>query len=230
MKNDKTIVSVIMSVYNSSDTVKAAIKSILSQTFQNLELLIIDDYSEDDTYNICKEFEVEDYRVKVFKNKKNIGLTKSLNILLKQAKGDYIARQDADDVSYPSRLFTQYTLLEQNLHIDGCTTRAKIVNSKRLIPGLSYYLPVKFLIRYKNPFIHGSLFIRKDSLSNIGRYDERFLYAQDYKLITDLINKGHELKIIKKPLYELNMKNNISTKFKKEQEYFAQCVRKNLIP
>jgi glycosyltransferase involved in cell wall biosynthesis len=230
MNNNQTIVSVIMSVYNSSDSVKAAIKSILSQTFQNLELLIIDDCSEDNTYNICKKFEIQDSRVRVFKNKKNIGLTKSLNVLLKHARGEYIARQDGDDVSCSSRLFSQYTLLEKNLHIDGCTTRAKIANSKRLIPGLSYYLPVRFLIRYKNPFIHGSLFIRKDSLNNIGRYDERFLYAQDYKLITDLINKGHQLKIIKQPLYELNMENNISTKFKKEQEYFARCVRKNLIP
>ena len=67
-------------------------------------------------------------------------------------------------------------------------------------------------------------------LTNLGGYNENFYYAQDYKLMKDLIEKKYKVKIIKKPLYELNMENNISSLYRKEQEYYAKCVRKDITP
>ena len=85
-------------------------------------------------------------------------------------------------------------------------------------------------MKIKNPFIHGSLMIKKSVLYDLGKYNEKFYYAQDYKLMSDLVKKNYKTKIIKEPLYVLNQKNNISTNFKNSQEYFANCVKKNIDP
>ena len=74
------------------------------------------------------------------------------------------------------------------------------------------------------------LYLLKDVLEKLKNYDENFYYAQDYKLMTDLIKSNFKIKIFKKPLYNLNMENNISSIFSKEQKYFADCVRKNIRP
>ena len=88
-----------MSVKNSGNLLKNSIKSILNQTFQDFELLIIDDFSSDKTGDVLKQFELSDSRIKTYKNDSNLGLTKSLNKLISFSKGDIIARQDADDTS-----------------------------------------------------------------------------------------------------------------------------------
>lgn len=222
-------VSVIMSCYNSQANVGRAIESILNQTYEDFELLICDDGSIDNTYETISEYKRLDKRVKIFKNKKNIGLTKSLNVLVNEAKGIYIARQDDDDISSNVRLNTQISALK-NENLDFITSRAKVLGSKRLIPGFSFYLSTSLVMNFKNPFIHGSLMIDKKVLNKVGNYDERFYYAQDYKLFSDLLTTGCKYKIIKTPLYELNLKDNISSKFIKEQDYYAKCVRNNKLP
>ena len=85
-------------------------------------------------------------------------------------------------------------------------------------------------MNFKNPFIHGTLLIKKKILNDIGNYDERFYYAQDYKLFSDLVARGFKYTTIKEPLYKLNVKDNISNNFKKEQDYYSRCVRNNSIP
>ncbi len=85
-------------------------------------------------------------------------------------------------------------------------------------------------MKFKNPFIHGTLFIKKSILLDVGKYDENFYYAQDYKLMKTLIDNNYKFKIFRKPLYELNMENNISTNKRSEQSYYANCVKKNMIP
>ncbi len=227
IKNCK--VSVIMSTYNSRKIIERSVNSILNQSFKNLEILIIDDGSKDETWNTIYEYSNEYKNVKVFRNKQNIGLTKSLNILAKQATGDFIARQDDDDFSYPNRIQEQLDCIEK-YNLDFCTSRATRNNSSKLIPGISFYIPKKLVLRYKNPFIHGSLLIKEPVLRNVGYYDERFYFAQDYKLMKTLINNGYKFKIVNEALYDLNMINNISSNFYEKQRYYANCVRKNLIP
>ena len=97
----KPIVSVILSVYNAEDVVRNAIKSILKQTFKQFEFIIINDGSTDTTKSILEDFASIDPRIKII-NQENIGLTKSLNKGVKLAKGEFIARQDADDISAQS--------------------------------------------------------------------------------------------------------------------------------
>ena len=221
-------ISVLMSCYNSEKTVQKSIESIISQSFQDYELIIIDDGSNDGTEEILNKYEKEE-KIKIFTNKKNIGLTKSLNTLIKISKGKYIARQDADDISLPQRFEKQIHYMKKH-DTNIVTARSKIIGENRIIPAFSYYLPNKLVVRYKNPFIHGTLMIEKSLLVKSGGYDENFYYSQDYKLFYDLVKQGYKIPIIKEVLYELNMKNNISSKFSNQQRYYSQCARKNLSP
>ncbi|MBH19486.1 MAG: hypothetical protein CL851_03575 [Crocinitomicaceae bacterium] len=226
---DSSLVSVISSVYNGETTIGKAIDSILNQTYKELELLILDDCSTDNTYEILLEYKKKYSNVRVFRNHSNIGLTKSLNIIIPQSKGDILFRQDADDISCESRLQEQLDLMNLK-NLDFCTTRAKIMGSSKKIPGISHYLYKKLLIKYKNPFIHGTLAIKKNVIDDIGLYNEDFYYSQDYKLFKDLLLSGYKYKVINKELYELNMMNNISKNKMSEQSYYANCVKKDKIP
>lgn len=216
-------ISVILSVYNDEKNIEAAVKSILDQTYKNLELLVIDDSSNDKTYDIVKK--IEDKRLKVFKNKTNLGLTKSLNILIKLSEGTLIARQDSDDISSKYRFEKQVAFLNK-YNLDACTTRAKVKGTDNSIPKFSYIFPNKYVIKFKNPFIHGTLIIRKKVLENIGLYDENYTYAQDYKLFTDLFEKKYKIKTLNEKLYILNMEGNISSLKKIEQKKAFKQIRK----
>ena len=222
-------ISVILSTYNNEDTIGESVNSILNQQGIDLELLICDDGSTDSTYQILSNLEKKDNRLKIIQNVKNIGLTKSLNKLIKISNGVYIARQDADDFSLPDRLKTQLNFLDR-YNLDACTTRAIKVQGGGIIPNFSYYVPYRLIVKIKNPFIHGTLFIRKSVLNKIGNYDEKFKYSQDYKLMSDLIDAKYKIKIINKPLYKLNTINNISSINKTEQKYYSDCVRKKVEP
>ena len=226
--NSKNLVSVIMSAQNAGEYISKSIESILNQSYKNIELLIIDDGSLDNTYEVMKEFKRKEDNVYIFKNTQNKGLTKSLNILLQNTQGKYIARQDADDTSHKERIAIQVKYLEQH-NLDFCSTRAIIKQNDRVVPGISYYLPLKVHVKLKNPMIHGTLLIKKDTISEIGGYDESYLYAQDYKLLRDLLNNKYKYKIIKDPLYVLNMQDNISTKFKSEQKLLSDKIKKNKV-
>ena len=211
-------ISVIMSVYNDQDNISNSIKSILGQTYKDFEFLILDDCSTDNTYEEIKKF-TTDPRIKLYKNSKNIGLTKSLNFLIEKSSGKYIFRQDSDDVSLSQRFQEQLNVLEREIY-QVCTSRAINMQNNKTIPGLSSWVPKKISIKYKNPYIHGTLAIQKSLLNNIGNYDEDYLYAQDFKLFLDLIKKNKKIFEIKKPLYKLNTKNNISTMNKNKQRYY----------
>lgn len=221
-KFKKQKISVVMSVYNDEKNIQNSINSILNQSFSNFEFLILDDCSTDNTLKILNN--IDDPRVKIYKNNINLGLTKSLNKLIKYAQYDFIARQDSDDVSFPSRFEDQlFYIFKKN--IIGCTTLATVNGKMWKTPFISRWLPIKFIIKYKNPFIHGSLMIKKSALLDVGGYSEEFTYAQDYKLFLDLITNGFDLKILKKSLYFLNTKNNISSLKKEEQKKFFEKAR-----
>ena len=113
MNNINSLVSVIMSCYNSENTLKSSIESILNQTYKNIEFLIINDASTDTTFEILKNYQVENNKIKIFSNNHNIGLTKSLNLLIKNSSGEFIARQDADDISYKNRIEKQVFEMEK---------------------------------------------------------------------------------------------------------------------
>jgi len=228
-ESQQPFVSILMSTYNNEKTILQAIDSILLQDYINFELLILNDCSTDSTRILLEQAKEKDERVHVFNNDKNLGLTASLNKLINFSKGEIILRQDADDFSTKNRISVQVHYLTNN-KADLCFSRAKVIGKSRIIPGWSYYLPYKLVMKYKNPFIHGTLAIKKRVLLSIGNYDENFYFAQDYKLYKDIISKKFHIKKIYTVLYHLNTQNNISSNYSKEQNYYAECVRKNLTP
>ena len=224
MTSSNALVSVLLSTYNSEESISESIDSLLSQTYKNLEILISDDGSTDSTKEICKKFQLKDERVLFSSNKKNIGLTKSLNNLAQKASGSLIARHDADDISLPYRIEEQIQFMKTK-KLDAVTSRSLVKQNNKKRPGISFYIPDKLLINRKNPFIHGTLIIKKNVFQEIGYYDERFYYAQDYKLFYDLLDKGYKVKTLNKALYILNTENNISSENLERQNYYADCVR-----
>lgn len=219
------MISIIMSTYNSEDTLSEAIESILFQTFKDFEFLIMNDGSNDGTDEILNHYLKKDARIKIFKNTNNIGLTKSLNYLVDKSKYEIIARQDSDDLSHKQRLEKQYNLLNSTV-FSICTTRSQSIQTLKKIPNLSFYLPIKLLLKFKNPFVHGTLMMSKKILLDLGCYDEDYKYAQDYKLMLDLYRSGNKVKILNEVLYYLNTKDNISSNNSYEQKFFFNKARK----
>ena len=202
MINRDHLISVIMSVYNDEKNIDKSIESIMSQTYKNLELHILDDGSNDKTWKIINKYKTEYQNIFIYRNKNNLGLTKSLNYLVNQTNGEIIARHDSDDLSHPERIEKQLNIITK-YNLDFCTTRAQIIQNNKITPKFSYYIPKKIVVKYKNPFIHGTLMIKKRVIINIGMYDENFYYSQDYKLMTDLLNINSKYKILKNSILQI---------------------------
>jgi len=176
--NKNRAISVIMSVFNAEMYINKSVDSILNQTHPNFEFLVVDDGSKDSTFSLLQKYQQQDNRIKIFRNKKNIGLTKSLNFLISQSKNSLIARQDADDFSFKDRLEKQVNFLfRKNLSL--CGTRG--YSNNRLRPNLSYYLPTKLTLKFKNPFLHGSLLIKKKELNFFGNSEEKLFFVLVFK-------------------------------------------------
>ena len=176
----KPLISVIMSVYNDADNLDSSINSILNQDFQDFEFLIMNDCSTDESLNILNSYS-QDNRIKVFQNERNLGLTKSLNVLLNESKGTFVARQDSDDLSLSSRFSKQLDYIK-NKKLDVCGTRAIIKGSTRITPNRSYYLPIRTTLRIKNPFIHGSLIFKKTTIEKVNYYKKDFFILKTTSL------------------------------------------------
>jgi len=223
MNNNQPLVSVILPVYNDETNIEKSINSILNQTYKNIELLIYNDGSNDSTQKIISN--IDSPLIKIFSNDKNIGLTKALNFLISKSSGEIIARQDSDDISYLDRIEKQVDYLLSN-KLDAAASRARRKNSKRKIPSISFYLPLKIQVLYKNPMIHGTLMIKKSVLEELNFYNTKFKYSQDFKLLIDLLNNGYKFRILNEVLYELNLINNISSNFRADQRKYFYMAKK----
>lgn len=128
------MISVIMPIYNGIQFLDDAICSILNQTYEDFEFIIIDDGSTEPVYELVKS--CLDIRIKAFRNERNIGLTKSLNICLEKIRGDYIIRMDGDDISCPNRFEEQLKLFKGDVGLVGCW--AQTINTQNeLSPGFA---------------------------------------------------------------------------------------------
>lgn len=184
-------VSIIMPVFNQEEYLKKSLESILNQSYKDFEFLILDDRSTDKSNAIIKNY--QDKRIKVFQNKTRQRLAKCLNFLINKAKGKYIARMDGDDISLPHRLKVQADFFDKHNKVVLVGTWAKIIDKKERIIGqfkypCSYQQIRKDILKY-NPFIHPSIMFRKKIVKDIGGYNEKFTYSQDYDLFLRLAAK-----------------------------------------
>ena len=181
-----TEISVIMSCYNASRYLPEAIESILKQTHSDYEFIIVNDGSTDGTFDILGRYASEDDRIRVV-NKENTGLADSLNCGLRVAQGEWIARQDADDISLPDRFVKQVAFLEGFPSVilvgSGCT-----LIDERGTPSGDYQYPTRHSLLVgqicggESPFPHSSAMFHRQTAVRIGGYNPRFIRCQDVDL------------------------------------------------
>lgn len=205
----KTTISVVMSVYNEPlEWLKESIESIINQTYKNFEFIIINDNSLDQKLsNFLNYYKNKYSNIVLIENPENLGLTKSLNIGLKAARGTYVARMDADDISLPNRLETQLDFMSHNAEIFliGSGTYnidqdGKII--KNCNPIIEENKLKKKLLK-KNCICHSTIFFKNKENCF---YREKFLYAQDYDFYLRLIYEKRRILNIPEKLikYRIN--------------------------
>lgn len=206
-------ISVIMPVYNGMPYLKEAVKSILEQSNQNFEFIIVDDASTDKSWNYLKS--LKDKRLILVRNKKNLGVAVSLNIALKKATGAYVARMDADDVSLPIRFDEQIRFLQKNPSIDLCGTWIDLINEKGEIIGEKKYptsaQKVKKAITWYAAVAHPTYMAKKAFYDNLGGYRANFDFAEDYDLLSRAKGQYKIVNIPKKLLLR-RLQNNIRSR------------------
>ena len=230
MELQKDLVSVIMSNYNTDEEyLRASIESVLNQTYENFEFIIIDDCSTNNSVEIIESY--RDSRIRLIKNKENLGLTKSLNVALKVARGEYIARMDADDVCLPQRFKKQVLFLSQNPEYIVCGTAAEFVgkwqkyNSQKVIfrkiPEKEEYR-IRLLFGNNPNIVHISAMFNATIMRSFNiEYNENYKYAQDYRMWVSCCEVA-ECANLEDVLMQITVREGtISTSKREEQE---ECV------
>lgn len=178
-------ISVIMAVYNGLPYLEEAVASILNQSYKNFEFIIVDDASKDSSWKYLKS--IDDKRMILILNRKNIGLAGSLNIAIKKSTGIYVARMDADDISHTNRLEEQIKYLLNNSNVDICGTWADLIDEKGKIIGEKKYPisnnDIKSNLAWYQPIIHPSWLVKKSLYDQLKGYSLNYDMAEDYDFL-----------------------------------------------
>jgi len=194
MDLNNPLVSILMPVYNAHAYLVGALDSIRSQTYTNWELIAIDDYSTDDSFLTLVEYEKVDPRIKVYKNITNLGVGKTLDKAVKMARGEFIARMDADDSSYPDRLEKQVSFLLENPDVVALGGQVRLINEKGKNIGVKLF-PTDgnklYTMLYTSvPIQHPTLMINRTKLpADFGWYGA-WKKAQELYLYFQLVKYG----------------------------------------
>ena len=184
----KPEISVVMPVYNGEKYLKEAIESILNQTFKNFEFIIINDGSTDKTEKIIKSY--GDERIVYIDNESNLGLSKSFNVGIKAARGTYLARMDADDVSLLERFEKQLNFLKNHSEIGVLGTAITRIDEDGKKLGISSrpteHLGIKWQSLFSTPLFHPTVMARADVLKK-HPFDETLHNSEDYELWSRLL-------------------------------------------
>ena len=226
---DSKKVSVLMGVYNCETTVKQAIRSIQNQTYKNWELIICDDGSTDETYEVVKQEADKDNRVILIKNPCNVGLNKTLNNCLAKATGSYIARMDGDDDCFPDRFERQLEALHEKSGVD-IVSSPMILFDENGEWGRTHAMeyPTAEAIVSGSPICHAPVMIRKECLDAVGGYteDTRVLRVEDVDLWIKLYAAGYRCYNIQEPLYR--MRNDRNALNRRKYQYRVNSTRVRL--
>ncbi len=225
-------ISVIISTYNRGNIIENSITSVLNQTYKNLEVIIIDDGSTDNTKEIIDKF--EDKRLKYIKIKENLGAPNARNIGIKEATGRYISFQDSDDLFYPNKLELQINnMFNQNSHLDFCKIKVFYNSSnhnfvpnqyqeKNIIKGNIF----SELISHGNFISTQSILVRKKFIEKYS-FDTNMPRLQDYELILRMIPKV-KISYTRKVLVELHLqKDSIQNSNEKLKRAIYILLNKN---
>lgn len=206
---DSPTISVLMSVYNDEKYLEDAVESVLGQTYRDFEFLITDDSSDDNSCEVIREYAEQDERIRVFTNEENQGLTRSLNDMLSKARGELIARMDADDISRKPRFEKQVALFESNPSADIVFGDTLLID-KYGDPVCQSWRPGEEEIiealgtRCRVP--HPTVMMRASAVRKVGGYDESYWTGQDHDLWQRMKRSGATFRYISEVIlnYRLN--------------------------
>lgn len=204
-------IDIIMGVYNCADTLRESIDSILNQTYENWHFIICDDCSADNTYSVLEEYKSKyPEKFTILKNEKNMGLNFTLNKCLKECDGEFIARQDGDDISLPDRFEKQMKILEDSKYALVTSSMTSFDENGDFGVIRHPEKPTADDFRFGAPFCHGPLLIRKSVMDEVGGYTvaDHLLRVEDYHLWFKIYAKGYVGYNIQEPLYKMRDDRN----------------------
>lgn len=218
-------ISIVMPVYNGIKYIDESVSSILNQTFQDFELLIIDDGSTDGSVEKIQQF--ADPRIRLIQNKHDF--IDSLNRGMKVAKGKYIARMDVDDIMQSERLARQYELLERETEVAVCASWFKCCGEaeweyKSFTGKISH--PLMYMLN-GNIIAHPTVMIRKNFLSAYGLQYENYSHAEDFKLWSEVAKKGGVFYVIPEFLMHYRISAGQISRIKSEEQYNTSLQIRN---
>lgn len=204
-------ISIIMGIYNCSETLEEAVDSIINQTYKNWELIMCDDGSLDDTYFVAKKIADEYSNIFLIKNERNMGLNYTLNRCLELATGEYIARMDGDDISLPDRLESELLFLEERQKYAFVGTPMIYFDENGDFGiGSGGREPKKGDFIHGSQFSHATILARKDAYDVVGGYsvNKKLLRVEDWHLWIKMYAKGFRGYILEEPLYKMRDDRN----------------------
>lgn len=199
-------VSIIMGIYNiqSKEVLKKSIDSILKQTYKNIEFIIIDDGSTNDTFSWAQQFTQDDDRVMLKKNKNNLGLTKTLNIALSFATGEYIARMDGDDYCSYDRIEKQIRYLENNKEVDLVACNMSLFDEKGIWgEKKSNEIITKNDFLFTSPLHHPTILTYRWCFEKVKGYKEKWYTSrnEDYDMFMRMYASDIKMCVMQEKLY-----------------------------
>jgi glycosyltransferase EpsE len=199
-------VSVIMGIYNCAPYLQEALDSLYAQTFQDFEIVLCDDGSCDNTYEIAKKNADAHPNIKLLRNERNMGLNMTLNNCLAVAEGQYIARMDGDDISLPTRFEKEVDFLDS--HPEFAIVSCPMIyfdENGEFARGKAGGEQTKDVLNYSVPFCHAPCMVRKEAYDAVGGYtvDSRLLRYEDYNLWMKMFALGFRGYNISECLYAM---------------------------
>lgn len=223
-------ISVVMGNYNCSKYIEEAIDSVLAQTYENWELIIVDDCSTDDS--VEKILKYKDDRIVLIRSNKNEGLAVSLNKSIEQASGSYLARLDPDDVSFPGRFEKQLSFLKENKDISICGSNIELFGE---VNGHVSKLPLESNrlmanIPFCSPLPHSTWMIKREKFSDGFFYNPEYRSSQDYEMMYRLWKEGKQIACIKEPLVKYRVRNDsISGMHRKRRDANTRRIQQEVL-
>ena len=203
------LVSVILPVFNEKiDYLKTALDSIRSQSYRDIELIIVDDSDNAGVIDYLTGVAGSDKRVVYIHNQQPCGLTKSINKGLAVANGFFIGRADSDDIQHPQRIEKQVAFLQANPDVGIVGASIRKIDGSGRSASIRYYPTRDNLLRQmmiRNAIAHPTVMMRRSVIDSVGSYDESFLKAEDYELWMRAIKRGIKICNLAEPLVEYRL-------------------------
>lgn len=225
-------VSVLMGIYNCADTLEEAVNCIINQTFTDWELIMCDDCSTDNTYEVAQKTAEKDSRIIVIKNEKNLTLAPTLNKCASVARGEYLARMDGDDICDLNRFEKEVEILDGNSEYAVVSCRMNLFDCEGIYRVVSHPdIPAPKDLIKRSQFCHAGCMMRKSVFESVGGYSESADYkrVEDYDLWARMYKEGFIGFNIQEPLYSMRDDRSALSRRTLDNRRNEIRVKKNII-